>query len=153
MRLLRTLEKILTPGADKSVQVDLKEIFCKRKDEDFIKRFRTTAVGSEYTNPDGSDRQESLKKLKVGQKIRLIWDAGNKQTVYLVRGGRNRELNMSDCFGRLNDKVAGEVIKWLTQHNVVTWVKVAKLAGGTHKRPKLGCILELTTYPGPQPKK
>jgi hypothetical protein len=153
MSLLKTLERILTPGADQSVQVDLKEIYCKRKGDDFIKRFRTPAVGSEYSNLDGSDRQESLKKIKVGQKVRLIWDAGHKRTVYLVRGGKHRELSMSDCFGRLNDKVAGDVIKWLTQDNVVTSAKVAKITGGTPKRPKLGCIIELTTYPGPKAKK
>jgi hypothetical protein len=155
MKLLKTLERIFTPGADKSVQVDLKEIYCKRKDSNFIKKFNTPAIGTEYSNPDGSERQESLKKLKAGQRVRLIWDAGsagNKNVVYLVRKGKNQELSMSDCFGRLNDKVAGEVVKWLTRENVLTAAKVAKLTGGTRKRPKLGCILELTTYPGPKPK-
>jgi hypothetical protein len=112
-------------------------------------------VGVEYSNIDGSDRQEALKKNKIGEKVRLIWDAGdsgNKDTVYLVRKGLGQELAMPDCFGRLNDKVAADVIHWLTKENVVTSAKVAKLSGGTRKRPRLGCVLELRTYPGPKKK-
>ena len=60
---------------------------------------------------------------------------------------------MSDCFGRLNDRVAADVIRWLTQENVVTEAQVLKIQGGTPKRPKLGCVMELTAYPGPDPKK
>jgi hypothetical protein len=156
MKLLRTLERILTRGPSDEIRVDLKEISCKRKDEDYIKRMRTAAVGCEHSNPDGSDRQDAVAKLKVGQKVRLIWDAGstgNKNVVYLVRSGKGQELSPADCFGRLNDKVGAAVINWLVQNNIVTAAKVVKLTGGTRKRPKLGCVLELSTYPGPKPKK
>ena len=159
MGLLDTLEGLLVPSRRRrQTQVALKEIFCKRKDDDFIERFNTAAVGTELSNPDGSDRQATMEKLKVGQKVRLIWDAGDsgtKNVVYLVfkRGARIQELSMPDCFGRLNDKVAGDVIRWLTQENIVTTARVVKITGGTRKRPKLGCVLELRTYPGPKPKK
>jgi hypothetical protein len=53
---------------------------------------------------------------------------------------------MADCFGRLNDKVAADVIRWLTQERISTAVRVARIVGGTRKRPKLGCLLELSTY-------
>ena len=100
MGLLDKLEGIFVPARKpKHVQVDLKEIFCKRKDDDYIKRFRTAAVGTKYSNPDGSDRQAALKKIKKGAKVRLIWDAGetgNKTTVYLVRAGRARESSYSN---------------------------------------------------------
>jgi hypothetical protein len=153
MGILSTLERLLVPARSaQKKQVALKEIFCKRKDEDYIKRFNTPAIGTEYSNPDGSDRQKCLQKLKTGEKVRLIWHAetaGNKDVVYLVRKGGGQELSMPNCFGRLGDKTAADVIRWLNQDNVVTSAKVAKIVGGTRKRPKLGCVIELTTYPGP----
>ena len=157
MGLLDKLEGIFIPSKKpKQIQVDLKEIYCKRKDEDYIKRFRTAAVGTAYRNPDGSDRQTALKKLKEGAKVRLIWDSGttgNKKTVYLVCSGRARELSLPDCFGRLNDKVAVDVIRWMTKEDVITAAKVADITGGTPKHPNLGCVLELSTYPAPKKKK
>ena len=154
MKLLRTIERMFIPGRrDRERHVQLKEIFCKRKDDDYIKRFRTPAAGCEHSNPDGSQRQEALRKIKPGEKIRLIWDSGdsgNKTTVYLLRKGMSRELSMPDCFGRLNDKTAADVTSWLSQDNIVTAAKVVKITGGTRKNPRLGCLLELTTYPGPE---
>ena len=156
MGLLNSLERLLVPSRrNQQKKVDLKEIYCKRKDDDFIRQFRTAAVGTDYSNPDGSDRQAAMEKLKAGQKVRLVWDAGNKPVVYLVlqRGVMARELSMPDCFGRLDDKVAADVIRWLNQENIVTSATVIKITGGTRKRPRLGCVLELRTYPGPKPKK
>ena len=154
MKLLRTIERMFIPGRrDREKHVQLKEIFCKRKDDDYIKRFRTPAAGCEHSNPDGSQRQDALRKIKPGEKIRLIWDSGdsgNKTTVYLLRKGMSRELSMPDCFGRLNDKSAADVTSWLSQDNIVTAAKVVKITGGTRKNPRLGCLLELTTYPGPE---
>jgi hypothetical protein len=150
MGLIDSLGRMLTPSRQKE-RVDLKEIFCKRKDEDYIKRFRTAAAGAEFKNIDGSSRQEVLEQLKIGVKVRLIWDAGNsrnKQAVYLVKSGSGRRLSMADCFGRLNDKIAADVVRWLNRENIVTSAKVVKIIGGTRKRPKLGCTLELTTYHG-----
>ena len=155
MGLLQRLEYIFIPSRRKMQQhVDLKEIFCKRKDDGYIKKIRTAATGCEYSNPDGSDRQEALQKVKVGDRVRLIWDASSgANTVYLVRSGRAQQLSMPDCFGRLNDKVAADVTRWLTHDNIVTAARVVKITGGTHKVPKQGCVLELTTYPGPKKKK
>ena len=157
MGLLRSLERMFIPGRKSREQrVDLKEIFCKRKDDGYIEKFRTPATGCQYSNPDGSDRQETLQKLKPGNKVRLIWDAGEsgtKTTVYLVRKGKSQELSMPDCFGRLNDKTAADVTRWLSQDNIVTAAHVVKITGGTRKQPKLGCVLELRTYPGPKKKK
>jgi hypothetical protein len=157
MGLLDKLEGIFIPSKKpKHIQVDLKEIFCKRKDDDYIKRFRTAAVGTEYRNVDGSDRQAALRKLKKGAKVRLIWDAGesgNKTTVYLVCSGRGKELSLPDCFGRLNDKVAADVIRLMTKEDVMTAAHVADITGGTPKHPNLGCVLELSTYPAPKKKK
>ncbi len=155
MSLLDALEQMLLRYKRGKERVDLKEIFCKRSDDGFIETFRTAAAGVEYSNIDGSDRQEALKKIKVGEKVRLIWDSGdsgNKDTVYLVRKGKGQELALPDCFGRLNDKVAADVIRWLTKENVVTSAKVVKITGGTRKRPRLGCVLVLRTYPGPKQK-
>ena len=150
MKILKMLEEIFIPSKKaKTEHVDLKEIDCRRKDNDFVRQFRTAAVGTRYGNPDGSDRQAALKKLKVDEKIRLIWDAGspsNRQIVYLVRGGRTRKLSMADCFGRLNDKVAADVVQWLNRDNITTSARVVKVVGGTRKRPDLGCVLELTAY-------
>jgi len=156
MGILSVLERVLIPSRKaQQEQVALKEIFCKRKDEDYIERFNTPAIGTEYSNPDGSDRQKSIQKLKTGEKVRLIWHAdptGNKDVVYLVRKGGRQQLSMPDCFGRLSDKVAADVIHWLNQDNIVTAAKVVKIVGGTRRHPKLGCVLELTTYPGPKKK-
>ena len=150
MGILSALEKVLVPSRrPRQQQVALKEIFCNRKDEDYIQRFNTTAVGTGYSNPDGSDRQKALKKLKPGEKVRLIWQSegsANKEIVYLVRKGSRQELAMPHCFGRLNDKVAADVIRWLNQDNIATSATVVKIVGGTPKRPKLGCILQMTTY-------
>lgn len=157
MRIIERLERIFIPSKRaKEEHVNLKEIFCKRKGDGFIDKVRTPATGCEHSNPDGSERQETLEKLKVGEKVRLIWDATgsvNKNTVYLLRKGRTQQLSMPDCFGRLNDKVATDVVRWLTHDNIVTSAKVVKITGGTRKNPRLGCVLELTTYPGPEKKR
>jgi hypothetical protein len=150
MGLLDTLEQIFIKSKRPKKQVvNLKEIVCKSKKKDFVQTFNTSAVGCEYSNPDGSERQEALAKAKVGEKVRLLWDAGetgNKKTIYLVRGPGIQQLNIANCFGRLNDEVARDVIRWLTQESIATTAKVAKIVGGTRKRPKLGCVLELSTY-------
>ena len=153
MSILRALEGIFVPARKvEETRVELKEIFCGRGDDGYIKRFKTAALGTAYKNPDGSSRQDTLQKMKPGEKVRLIWDARNpekKTMVYLVRKGRHRQLAMSDCFGRLGDKVADDVCRWLTRENVVTAARVVDIVGGTRKRSKLGCVLELRTYPAP----
>ena len=150
MGLLDTLEQLFIKSKRPKKQVvNLKEIVCKSKKKNFVQTFITSAVGCEYSNPDGSERQEALAKAKVGEKVRLLWDAGetgNKKTIYLVRGPGIQQLNIANCFGRLNDEVARDVIRWLTQESIATTAKVAKIVGGTRKRPKLGCVLELSTY-------
>ena len=104
MGLLNTLERLLIPSKRpvKTV-VNLKEIVCKTRKKDWVQTFNTSAVGCEYSNPDGSERQEALAKVKAGEKVRLLWDAGekgNKKIIYLVRGARSQQLNISNCFGR-----------------------------------------------------
>jgi hypothetical protein len=150
MGLLHTLEQILIPSRRPQKKiVNLKEIVCKPRKKDWIQTFNTSAVGCEHSNPDGSKRQDALARLKAGEKVRLLWDGGdtgNKKTIYLVRGPRTQQLSISNCFGRLNDKVAGDVIRWLTRESITTTAKVIKIVGGTAKRPKLGCVIELSTY-------
>ncbi|MCG6911227.1 MAG: hypothetical protein LJE94_14035 [Deltaproteobacteria bacterium] len=154
MGILQTLEGILVPSRKaQETRVELKEIYCSRRDDGFIERFNTAAVGTVYRNPDGSNRQETLQKMKPGEKVRLIWDARSqelKPVVYLMRKGRKKQLFMPDCFGRLGDKVATDVCRWLVKDNIVTAARVVKIVGGTRKRPKLGCVLELSTYPAPE---
>jgi hypothetical protein len=155
MRLLDLIESVLfrSKTVSKEVHIPLKEIICKRKKKDFIEKFRTTAVGTEYSNPDGSHRQDAMKKIKEKDKVRLVWSegqSGSKDIVYLVKGGIGRELVMSNCFGRLDDKTAAQVIQWLNKENIVTTGRILKITGGTPKNPKLGCILELETYQGPK---
>lgn len=156
MGLLSSLEQLLIPSKrPEKTTVGLKEIVCKPKKGAHIQTFRSAAVGCEYTNPDGSERQDAVQKLKAGQKVRLLWDtgeSGHKKTIYLSRG-RAQSYAMSDCFGRLNDKTAADVIRWLTQDHIATTAKVAKIVGGTRKRPKLGCVLELSTYKVPEKKR
>lgn len=153
MGILDAVERFISRREDESV--GLREIRGELKKKEQLDRFNTPVVGSEYSNADGTDRQEALAKLKAGEKVRLIWDAGEsgtKSIIYVVRGGKGRALTMADCFGRLGDKTAADVIRWLTEENIVTLATVSKLTGGTRKRPKLGCVLELTTYPGPDQK-
>ena len=157
MGLIDTLERIFIPSKrPKSERINFKEIIGKPKEKNRIKTFRTSAVGCEYSNADGSDRQSALEKLKAGEKVRLLWDAGEdgaKKTIYLVRGPYSQKLNIGNCFGRLDDKVAADVIRWLNRDYVTTTAKVVKIVGGTRKRPKLGCIIELSTYQTAESKK
>ncbi len=150
MGLLDSLERMFIPSKRPKKQVvNLKEIVCKSRKKNWIQTFNTSAVGCEHSNPDGSKRQQALEKVKAGEKVRLLWDAGesgNKKTIYLVRGPATQQLKISNCIGRLNDKVAADVIRWLTQESIATKAKVVKILGGTRKRPKLGCVIELSTY-------
>ena len=154
MGLLEIFERALLPAKKKEVrQLDMMEIYCKRKDDQFIKQFRAAVTGTAYKNPDGSDRQQALGKLKIGERVRLIWDSGktgSKEKVFVFRKGRGRELNPAECFGRLDDNTAADVIHWLTKSNIVPTARGQKILGGTRKRPKLGCVIQLTTYPGPE---
>ncbi len=152
MGLLSFLERLMFKS-EQQKQVDMKEIVCKKTGKDYIKQFRTSVSGCEYKNVDGSDRQEALANLKVGKKVRLIWDAGGDgkaKKIYVVRSRGVNQLAMPDCFGRLNDKVAADVIRWLNKDDIVTSAKIVDIVGGTRKRPKLGCVLELTTYHRPE---
>ena len=153
MGILDALEKMLVGRRAPAEQIPLKEIVSKGRGKKPLNTVKTNAVGTGYSNPDGSSRQDALKKIKAGDSIRLIWKddgPGSKALVYLVRKGRSKEVAMSDCFGRLNDRVAADVIHWLTQDNVVTEAMALKIIGGTSKRPKRGCVIELTAYPGPR---
>ena len=155
MGLLHTLERLLNKSPEKEQVVELKEIFCQPKGRKPVEQFRTAAVGCQYSNLDGSSRQDALQKLKTGEKVRLIWNSGSsggKDRIYLLRGGRGQELSMPNCFGRLDDKIAAKVIRWLTRDNIVTAARVVKITGGVRRQPRLGCVLELTTYPGPKEK-
>ncbi len=155
MGILAVLERMFIKQ-EQQKQVDMKEIFCKKTGNDYIKRFRTSVAGCEYKNIDGSERQETLANLKPGKKVRLIWDAGQdgkSKKIYVVRPRGTMQLVMPDCFGRLSDKVAADVIRWLTKDNIVTSAKIVDIVGGTRKRPKLGCVLELTTYHRPEKEK
>lgn len=150
MGLLDTLEHLLIPSKrSKRQRIHLKEVMCKPKKKDRIETFQTPAVGCEYKNIDGSDRQSALAKLKEGERVRLLWDAGkdgSKTKLYLVRGRRSQAFSLSNCFGRLSDKISSDVIRKLTQEQIATAARVCRIVGGTGKRPKLGCIIELTTY-------
>ena len=150
MGLLDKLEHLLIPSKrSKSERINLKEVMCKPKKKNLIETFRTPAVGCEYKNIDGSERQAALEKLKEGERVRLLWDAGkdgNKRAIYLVRGRNTQAFSMKNCFGRLNDKAAADVISKLTQERIATAARVVKIVGATRKRPKLGCIIELSTY-------
>lgn len=150
MGLLDILERTFVPSrTPRSVKVDLKELFCDPRGRPPLKTIRTAAVGVAYNNIDGSKRQDALRKLKVGDRVRLIWNADRgekREVVYLVLEGKGRRLSMRDCFGRLNDKVAAEVVRGAMQENVMTAATVVDLVGGTRKRPRLGCVLELTCY-------
>lgn len=155
MGLLSVLERMLFKSEHQK-QVNMKEIVCKKKGKDYIKRFRTSVVGCEYKNVDGSERQETLSHLKPGKKVRLIWDSGEdgkSKKIYVVRSRGTTQLAMPDCFGRLSDKVAADVIRWLNRDDIVTSAKIVDIVGGTRKRPKLGCVLELTTYHRPEKEK
>ncbi len=155
MGLLSFLERSMFKS-EQQKQVDMKEIVCKKRGKDFIKQFRTSVSGCEYKNIDGSDRQETLAKMKVGKRVRLIWAAGGdgkSKKIYVVRSRGTNQLAMPDCFGHLNKKVAADVIRWLNKDNIVTSAKIVDIVGGDRKRPKLGCVLELTTYHRPEKKK
>ena len=85
MGLLDKLEHLLIPSRrSNSERINLKEVMCKPKKKNLIETFRTPAVGCEYKNIDGSERQAALEKLKEGERVRLLWDAGkddNKKAV------------------------------------------------------------------------
>jgi hypothetical protein len=155
MGILNSFERVLGIGRPpaEATRVALKEIFCNRRDGEYIKRFRTAAAGTQYHNPDGSDRQAALTKIKVGDRVRLIWEAGDGgkiEKVHLLRRGRRKQLNMPDCFGRLDDKTAADVVRWLNKDRIATAARVVSITGGDRKKAKLGCVLELTTYPMPE---
>ncbi|MEJ2638789.1 MAG: hypothetical protein P8010_04365 [Desulfosarcinaceae bacterium] len=147
MGIIDTLERLLVPGRRSDRQVDLKEIYCKRRDADYLKRYRTAAVGTTYRNVDGSERQQALETLKEGQRLRLVWDVRKENKILLLKGGGGAHLDLSNCIGRLNDKVAAEVLRGVSQETRVPTARVAKITGGTRKRPKLGCVVELSIYP------
>ena len=147
MGLIDTLERLLVPGKRTDRQVDLKEIYCKRKDDGYLKQFRTAAVGTAYRNVDGSERQKALQELKVGERLRLVWDVRKENKILLLKGGGGARLDISRCIGRLDDKVAAEVIRGVSQETSVPTARVAKITGGNRKRPKLGCVVEMSMYP------
>jgi hypothetical protein len=147
MGLIDTLERLLVPGRRSDRQVDLKEIYCKRKDGGYIKQFRTAAVGTAYRNVDGSERQSALERLKVGERLRLVWDVRKGNKILLLRSSRGTQLDISRCIGRLEDKVAAEVLRGVSQETRVPTARVAKITGGTRKRPRLGCVVEISIYP------
>lgn len=147
MGLIDTLERMIFTGRRPAERVVFKEIYCKVKGDRYLKRFRTAAVGTAYRNVDGSERQKVVSGLKEGEHLRLVWDVRKENRILLLKKGAGRDLDMSKCMGRLDDKVAADVLRGVTQETSVPSARVAKISGGTRKRPKLGCVIEISIYP------
>jgi len=62
------------------------------------------------------------------------------------------DINVFIGYLEAHPRVAARVVRWLTRDNIVTAAKVVKITGGTRRQPRLGCVLELSTYPGPEKK-
>jgi hypothetical protein len=149
---LRTSLKCLQKRKQKAKTIERKlvaftEIYGDPKETGYQRKFKTKAVGVTKPNYDGSSRQEVIKRLRVGQKVRLVWDKNNPydpNTIMLFPD--YDQLNMEECFGHLKADLASDVVCWVTEGDLSVYAEVAKILGGTKKLPTLGCLLEITVY-------
>jgi hypothetical protein len=113
-----------------------------------LRNLKPKSLEVSFDNIDGSSRQEGIKRLKVGQKIRLAWGKNNPHdpnAVLLFPGGTDK-VNMKNCIGHLNASLAADVVNWATINDWYIYAEVAEILGGTDECETLGCLLEITVY-------
>jgi len=136
-----------TPKAAETQTVKLCEFFGDPQATNYIKKFKTMAVGVSKNNADGSSRQEAIKRLRKGQKVRLVWDKNNSydpNAVMLFPNETDMFLDMQ--FGFLKTDLAADVVKWVTQEDKSVYAEVAQKKRKTEDFPFSGVLLEITVY-------
>ncbi len=147
-RMLGPQKKPKKPVSEEIKLIPMKEIYGDPRDKDYVKKFKTKALGVTFKNIDGSSRQEAIKKLKVGPKVRLIWNKNNPKdsnAIMLFPSGKGN-VAMETCFGHLNASLAADVVHWADKKEMALYAEVEGVLSGTKELPTLGCLIEITTY-------
>ena len=123
------------------VTVGPMDTFEQTNPEGGEKRIYAKASGVTYENPDGTRRQDILKRVRHGDELQIIDGALNEKPVKLIR----HELGVigilkGEYFSAFRAKYPTEQPKGV----------VVKITGGTDGKESLGCNLELV--PSGKPK-
>jgi hypothetical protein len=129
------------------------EFLGDRRDTGYIKKFKTKVVGVTHENVDGSSRQDAIGRLRVGQKVRLVWEKDNPHdpNAILLFPGTTGNVKMKDCVGYLKADLAADMVNWVTNTDWCVYAEVAEILGGYEGADTLGCLLEITVYSEVEP--
>jgi len=129
--------------------INYPEFLGDRRETNYIKKFKTKAVGVTYENIDGSSRQEAIRRVRVGQKVRLAWDKENphdSNAILLFPSDGSDRVKMRNCIGYLNARLAADVVDWVINKDRYVYAEVAEILGGYGDLETVGCLLEITVY-------
>jgi hypothetical protein len=103
--------------------------------------FYSKVAGVTFENDNGSDRQQILKKCKLGEKLLLIHSPieGHPNAVKVCRESTNEQI------GHLNAKVAEEIAPLLKRKIKVT-AEISDLTGGVGDKKTIGCNIKITKH-------
>ena len=129
------------------------EFLGDRRETGYIKKFKSKVVGVTHENVDGSSRQEAIRRLRVGQKVRLAWEKENPHdpNAILLFPGTTGNVKMNNCIGYLNANLAADVVNWVTNKDWCIYAEVAEILGGYEGADTLGCVLEIIVYGEAEP--
>jgi hypothetical protein len=107
----------------------------------YVQPLYTNIVGVTKKNPDGTDRQELLKKCKEGQELALVLDPDNpydKNAIKICTLAGHQ-------LGWIAKEDTTEIREWMSQFEF-SEAEIHKLLGGTPDKPTLGCEIEIRLY-------
>ncbi|MHC1788513.1 hypothetical protein [Solidesulfovibrio sp.] len=136
--------------------VKMFELYGDKPKSQIIRKFHTKVVGVKNQNDDGSERQDVIKSLKYGQKVRLIWNPHNrydKNAIICAPGvnehySKQPEFDMSQQFGRIKSDLAEDIIGMANSKSteVSVYAEVAKILTPHTEGSCYGVVLMLYIY-------
>jgi hypothetical protein len=105
-----------------------------------VKSFYSRVVGVTFSNPDGTSRQEIIKRCKVGERLKLIHHPipQDENAVKICR------LN-GQQLGHLSADIAIEISGLLDRRTRID-AEISEVTGGTSKKPIRGCNILIHRY-------
>lgn len=102
--------------------------------------FHANIAGVTFSNPDGTSRQELIRRCRIGDEILLIRDRNNKHDASAVIA-----MHRVGQLGWIKSAGLEEFAEFLDRRGRAT-AKICQLTGGTRDKPTLGVNIEITEW-------
>ncbi len=103
-----------------------------------IKEFHTKLVGVTHDNDDGTSRQKIIRRCRIGENLKLVWQPNNLYDSNAVAICRES----GEQVGWLSRTVAEEIVRRGKEGEQFS-IEISDLTGGTRSRPTLGVNVKI----------